>query len=66
MGKLIILLVILLIVVGLLVISTNKYNMSTKDGRAAFAKTYFGWIGKVAKNTYSVVTYAVKMDWMPK
>lgn len=58
--------VILLVVSGVFIISTNKYDLASKDGRLGFAKTYFGWIGQTAKNVYSVTAYAVKLDWVPK
>jgi len=66
LGKIIMIAVILMVVAGTFIISTNKYDLSTGQGRADFAKTYFGWIGNVAKNIYSVTAYAVKLEWIPK
>jgi len=65
LGKIIMVLVILMVIAGAIVISTNHYNLSTGEGRADFAKTYFGWIGQIGKNVYSVTAYIVKMDWLP-
>jgi len=65
-GKIIMILVILMVIAGAIVISTNKYDLSTGEGRIGFAKTYFGWMGQTAKNVYSVTAYAVKLDWVPK
>jgi hypothetical protein len=66
LGKIIMVLVILMVIAGALVISTNKYDLSTGEGRMSFAKTYFGWIGHTVKNIYSVTAYAIKLDWVPK
>lgn len=66
LGKIIMIFVILMVIAGAVILSTNNYDLSTGSGRADFAKTYFGWIGNVAKNVYSVTAYAVKLEWLPK
>ena len=66
LGKIIMIFVILMVIAGAVIISTNKYDLSTSSGRMGFAKTYFGWIGGIAKNVYSVTAYAVKLEWIPK
>ena len=65
MRTIIIIIVIALILGGFLIVSSNNYDLSTKDGRIGFAKTYFGWMGQLGKNIYSVTAYAVKLDWVP-
>ena len=66
MKAIVIILIIALILGGLFIVSTNRYDLSTKDGRIGFAKAYSGWAGNIAKNIYSVTAYAVKLDWIPK
>jgi len=66
MKTIIIVLILALILGSLFIISSNHYNLSTKEGRTDFAKTYFGWIGQLGKNLYSITSYSVKLDWTPK
>jgi hypothetical protein len=66
LGKIIMIFVVIMVIVGVVILSTNKYDLSTGAGRIGFAKAYFGWIGDVAKNVYSVTAYAVKLEWLPK
>jgi len=57
---------ILIILAGVVILSSNDYNLSTGAGRLGFAKAYFGWTEKVIKNVYSITSYTVKLDWIPK
>jgi hypothetical protein len=66
LGKIIMIFVILMVIAGAVILSTNNYDLSTGTGRMEFAKTYFGWIGDIAKNVYSLTAYAVKLEWLPK
>ncbi len=58
--------IIIMIVAGLFLLTTNNYDLTKKEGRKEFTNVYFGWIGKVVSNTAGIAGYAVKMEWMPK
>jgi hypothetical protein len=57
--------IIVLIIGGFLIVSSNKFDFSTNQGKLGFAKAYFGWTGQIVKNFYSITAYAVKLDWIP-
>jgi len=66
MKKIWIVLIIVLIAAGFFILNSNNLDLKDKEGRVEFAKTYFGWIGSIAKNTASTIGYAVKLEWLPK
>jgi len=66
MKKIIIILVAILVLIGFVILITNNYDLTTKDGRIDFAKSYVSWFEKSVKNSVNVIGYAIKLDWLPK
>lgn len=64
-NKFLVYLMILLVVFGVIVLTSSSYDLTTKEGRSAFVKGYFGFMGNLVKNSANTVSYAIKLDWVP-
>ena len=63
--KIFIILLLILILSLALIISTGDYNLKTREGRAELTKDCAMLCKKIAMNSYSIVAYAVRLDWIP-
>ena len=63
MGKLKIAIIIILILVGYIIITSNDLNLREKEDQKEFASLFSKLAYNVGKNTRDIVAYAIKKDW---
>lgn len=59
-------LILALIIIGVVVIAAYGLDLSKKEDRNAFAKTYTGYLIQVAQNTKELAKHAVHQEWRIK
>ncbi len=63
--KILIFILMFFIVVGLIIINNNNLHLADKEQLNTFSKLYFGWLGEIYSNFFSMTGEVSKLNWMP-